>query len=61
MYTLGSPKPQPETFTRRSDKESVCISCLSVVKADRYQPIEVAEDIHSDLCLARDFLPLDPW
>jgi len=40
--------PQPETSTRRSDGESVCNSCRLAEKADRYQPIEGAEDMHPE-------------
>lgn len=61
MSTLGNLSLQSEKFTRRSETESVCTSCLLVLRADRYQPIEVAEDIHSDLCLVSAALPSDLW
>jgi hypothetical protein len=53
MSTLPNPVPQPVKFTRRSDTESICMSCFLTVKGDHYVPIEEAEDIHSDVCLVR--------
>ena len=38
-------------FTRRSETESICMACFLTVRADRYLPIEEAEDIHADVCL----------
>ena len=61
MSISGHRNAQPQTFTRRSDTESVCTSCSLVLKSDRYQPIEEAEDIHSDLCLAKAPSPSDQW
>ncbi len=45
--------PQPQKFARRSDTESICIFCSLKIESDRYVPLEEAEDIHSDVCLAR--------
>ena len=58
MSIRDSSQTQPG-FDRRSDMESVCNSCFTTIKADRYMPIEVAEDIHMDLCLLRRDLPVD--
>lgn len=41
----------PQSFTRRTETESICMSCFLTVKADRYTPLEIAEDIHADVCL----------
>jgi hypothetical protein len=40
-------------YTRQSDKESVCKHCLRTVSTDRYAPLEIAENIHSDVCLQK--------
>jgi len=55
MSTPGnaSPDPQPKNFTRRSETESICMFCFRTIRADRYLPIEEAEEIHSDVCLVR--------
>jgi hypothetical protein len=45
--------PEPPQFTRQSESESICMSCLSTVRTDRYTPLEVAEEIHSDVCLVK--------
>ncbi|MGC2108384.1 MAG: hypothetical protein WA655_02640 [Candidatus Korobacteraceae bacterium] len=45
--------PQPQKFNRRSETESVCKFCFSTVQADRYTPLQEAEDIHADVCLVR--------
>jgi len=51
---MTSPNPNPQlTFARRSENESVCMLCFLTVRADRYIPLEDAEDIHADVCLAR--------
>lgn len=51
------PRPRPLSFTRTSDKESLCMSCFRTVQGDRYLPLEEAEDIHADVCLVK---PPDP-
>jgi hypothetical protein len=51
MSTSANSYPQPQTFTRRSDSESICMSCFLTVRADGYTPLEVAENIHTDVCL----------
>ena len=51
MSTVENSDPQPAKFTRQSETESTCNSCFVKLRADRYMPIEVAEEIHSDLCL----------
>jgi hypothetical protein len=40
-------------FVARSETESVCIFCSSTIRADRYHPLQDAEDIHADVCLVR--------
>ena len=51
---MSSPQnPDPQQFTRRSETESICRYCFVAVHADRYLPLEEAEDIHADLCLVR--------
>jgi hypothetical protein len=47
------PKPSPSGFTRRSEKESICMSCFCTVRADRYTSLETADDIHADVCLMK--------
>jgi len=43
-----------ETFTRKSENESICRLCYSSVRADRYTSLEVAETIHAEVCLMGD-------
>ncbi len=48
------------TFTRTSDRESVCVLCSAVIKTDAYVSLDRAEDIHADICLAKkENWPLD--
>ena len=59
MSTLGNSDPEATKFTRRSETESICNSCFVTLRADRYSPIEVAEEIHADVCLVRPATPLE--
>jgi len=59
MSTIGNSDPQSTKFTRRSEKESICNSCFVTLRADRYMPIEVSEEIHADVCLLRPDSPID--
>lgn len=52
MSILSSINSRSTDFTRHSDTESVCNACFATLKADRFLPIAVAEEIHADLCLA---------
>jgi hypothetical protein len=47
---MSSPDPQLP-FTRTSETESLCMSCFLTIRTDRCTPLEVAEDIHADVCL----------
>ena len=47
---MSSPDPQLP-FTRTSDRESICMLCFLTIRTDSYTPLEVAEDIHADVCL----------
>lgn len=47
-----------DEYTRKSDKESICLSCYASVRADRYTPLEEAEHIHTEVCLMRSDYPL---
>jgi 1,2-phenylacetyl-CoA epoxidase PaaB subunit len=40
-------------FIRRSDTDSICAFCSSSIRTERSTVQEEAEDIHSDVCLAR--------
>jgi len=40
-------------FIRRSDTESTCTICSRSITTERSTVLEVAEDIHADVCLAR--------
>ena len=53
-----APQPKKEDFTRKSETESICLLCFSVVRADRYMNIELAERIHAENCLMGDNSPL---
>lgn len=59
MSTLKSSELQRDEFTRRSETESTCNSCYVTLRADRYMSIELAEDIHADLCLMRRDSPVE--
>ena len=52
MSNQDSPEAQPQ-FTRRSETESICMFCFSTVRWDRYAHVEVAENIHADVCLMK--------
>ena len=58
MSTGDNTDPQPR-FTRRSDMESICGCCFTTIQADRYMPIEAAEDVHMDLCLLGPDSPVE--
>ena len=45
-------------FTRRSEKESICTYCSLTIRADKYLPLQDAEDIHADVCLAKPTSPV---
>jgi hypothetical protein len=51
------PAQTPPAFTRKSETESICMSCFATVKGDRYAPVEEAENIHSDVCLMKPSSP----
>jgi hypothetical protein len=53
--------PQPSAFARQSEKESICQSCFRTVQGDRYLPLEVAEDIHADVCLVKPLSDRDSF
>jgi len=53
MSAPQNPDLQPKQFTRRSETESICRFCFQTVTADRYVPLEEAENIHADVCLIR--------
>jgi hypothetical protein len=40
-------------FTRKSDKESICMYCFLTIRSDRCTPLGEAEDIHADVCLQK--------
>jgi hypothetical protein len=40
-------------FVRRSDTESICTLCSASIRTERATVLEVAEDIHADVCLVR--------
>ena len=46
--------PAKPEFTRKSDTESICMHCFQKVQTDRWTPLEVAEDIHADVCIKSD-------
>ena len=50
--------PAKDEYTRKSEKESICLSCYASVRADRYTPLEEAEHVHSEVCLMREDHPL---
>ena len=52
------PNSSSPAFTRRSEKESICLSCFRTVQADRYTSLETAEEIHADVCLMKPGSPV---
>ena len=55
---MSSQEPDKNSqFTRKSERESVCMYCFQTVKTDRYAPLEKAEDIHADVCLNKPTSP----
>jgi hypothetical protein len=58
---LGSEEFMDETgnassqtgFVRQSETESICTGCSRSIKTERSAFLELAEDIHADVCLAR--------
>ena len=40
-------------FIRQSDTASTCTVCSRVITTERSTVLEVAEDIHADVCLTR--------
>jgi hypothetical protein len=40
-------------FSRRSDTESICTLCSLSIRTIRSAALEVAEDIHADVCLVK--------
>ncbi len=57
MNETESQISQPK-FTRRSETESICTSCLLTIRTDRYVPLEEAENIHADVCLVGPSSPV---
>ncbi len=56
---MSSTKPDPqEKFLHTSETESICLSCHSTVRGDRYEALKVAEDVHAVVCLMRDGSPV---
>jgi hypothetical protein len=56
---MSSSQPQrKDDYTRKSEKESICLSCYMTVRSDRYTALEEAEHIHSEVCLMRAEHPL---
>lgn len=53
--TTSEPKLK---FARKSETESICLSCFLMVRSDRYTALEDAEDIHADVCLVREDSPV---
>lgn len=50
--------PTPSSFTRKTETESICMSCFTTVRADRYVALVEAEDIHADVCLVKENSPV---
>ena len=48
---MGGTSSRSGKYTRNSDAESVCNACYATLKANRSMPLDIAEEIHSDLCL----------
>ena len=46
-------EPDAPAFTRKSERESICLLCFSIVRSDEFASIEVAENIHADVCLVK--------
>lgn len=45
-------------FTPRSESESICSYCSLTIRADKYLPLQEAEDIHADVCLSKPGSPV---
>jgi len=51
---MNRPKnDSPSDFSRRSEKESVCLSCFLTIRADENTALEDVEGIHADVCLMK--------
>ena len=51
---MSDTNSDPESkFIRRSEQESTCMFCFLTIRADRYTPLQDAEEIHADVCLVR--------
>ncbi|HUI84185.1 MAG TPA: hypothetical protein VL240_08175 [Candidatus Binatia bacterium] len=51
---MSGPDPDPQpTFTRRSEKESICTYCFLPIRGDEYMTLDEAERIHAEICLFR--------
>jgi hypothetical protein len=57
MSIRDNSDPQPG-FTRLSDIESICNCCCNTIKTNQYGSLEIAGDIHMDLCLLQPDSPL---
>jgi len=57
MSSHESPADIKPEFTRQSEKESICMYCFQTIRTDGYAPLEYVEDIHADVCLARQNFP----
>ena len=49
----GQESAPKQDFTPKSETESICMHCFQTVRTDCYTPLEEAERIHSDVCLAQ--------
>jgi hypothetical protein len=49
---MSTPKPAnpEEDFVRRSETESVCMSCFMTIRASRQESLEKAEQNHAAEC-----------
>jgi hypothetical protein len=56
MSSHESTDTKPE-FTRQSERESICMYCFQTIRTDGHVPLEYVEDIHADVCLARQSYP----
>lgn len=43
-----------ETYLRKSETESICMNCYSTVRSSRWDTLEEAEAVHSEVCRMRD-------
>jgi hypothetical protein len=51
---MSSTQSEPkDAFLRKSEKESICMNCSATIRADRWTSLDVAEELHSGLCLLR--------